>query len=223
MKVKAAAAVFSWLGGIANVVLEWVLLVPLFSRGAYWVIPLVYTIFVLIILAWRDAASAEGHIVGCGVCTLLFVSIIGGILTLCIPADSGSSSRNTSNRASASRPSGGATRPSGQNNAAKSDTSPAKPEEPKIDPRLVEAKRKLAWDLCQGKIKQEEYDAKLLALEEFKEPEPEETPEVIEYVDPAQFTTKHDLAVALCQGKIHQEQYDRQLALIEEQERQAYN
>ena len=50
-----------------------------------WVLWVIFVIVMLIILIWRQTAVENGHKVGCGVCTLLFVSVIGGILTLCIP------------------------------------------------------------------------------------------------------------------------------------------
>ena len=41
----------------------------------------------LIILCCRESEIESGHKVRCGVYTLLFVSVIGGILTLCIPEE----------------------------------------------------------------------------------------------------------------------------------------
>ncbi len=83
--MKTVASVFSWLGGIATAIILWVSFIPLFTYGAYFWIPLIYSVFDLIILIWRQSATSNGKKVGCGVCTLLFCSLVGGILTLCIP------------------------------------------------------------------------------------------------------------------------------------------
>ena len=106
--MKTAASVFSWLGGIATTIFGFVYL----SKGQtvtyqqcnyyygcsnytqkvpyptwMWVLWVIFVIVRLIILIWRQVAVENGNKVGCGVCTLLFASLIGGILTLCIPED----------------------------------------------------------------------------------------------------------------------------------------
>ena len=81
--MKVASTVLSWIGGILTVSY---IFIPLLAYGAseYLYIPIIYGIFVLIILIWRQVAVACGHKVACGVFTLIFVSLLGGILTLCI-------------------------------------------------------------------------------------------------------------------------------------------
>ena len=85
--MKTVASVFSWLGGITTAIIIWLSFAPLFSYGSYFWIPLIYMVLDLVILIWRQSATSNGKKVGCGVCTLLFCSLIGGILTLCIPED----------------------------------------------------------------------------------------------------------------------------------------
>jgi hypothetical protein len=107
--MKTAASIFSWLGGIATTIYAIVTVakgidVPVIyqtcgyygctstigvqhlgSPGWLWFL-LIFSIIVrLIILIWRQYATSNGKKVGCGICTLLFASTIGGILTLCIP------------------------------------------------------------------------------------------------------------------------------------------
>ena len=82
--MKGAASFFSWFGGLITAILLWVNFAPLFSYGAYYWIPLIYTIVEILILIWREVAVSHGNKVGCGVFTLIFASLIGGILTLCI-------------------------------------------------------------------------------------------------------------------------------------------
>lgn len=86
--MKTVASVFSWLGGILTMIIMSIQVAPLieYERGWVW-LPIIYGIFVLIILIWRQVATSNGKKVGCGVCTLIFVSLVGGILTLCIPED----------------------------------------------------------------------------------------------------------------------------------------
>lgn len=108
--MKTAASIFSWLGGIATTIYGIVTVakgidVPVTyqscgyyggctyyttvqhqnSPGWLWFLLIFFIILRLIILIWRQCATSNGKKVGCGVCTLLFASIIGGILTLCIP------------------------------------------------------------------------------------------------------------------------------------------
>ena len=111
--MRLAATIFSWLGGIALIVLEFVLL----GRGIYvtktfyyfnyylgysipytvtqhivapdwaWILMGVFALGQIIILLWRQFALMNGKKMACGICTLIFCSIVGGILTLCIPED----------------------------------------------------------------------------------------------------------------------------------------
>ena len=108
--MKTAATVFSWIGGVLTTILVIVYFakgidVPVqkCSYGYYgtgscymttqhqsyplwvWIFVVIGIILRLIILIWRQYATSNGKKVACGVCTLLFVSLIGGILTLCIP------------------------------------------------------------------------------------------------------------------------------------------
>ena len=86
--MKTVASVFSWLGGIATAIIIWVSFAPALQyKSSLIAVPIVYMIFDLIILIWRQVSTSNGKKVGCGVCTLLFCSVVGGILTLCIPED----------------------------------------------------------------------------------------------------------------------------------------
>lgn len=104
--MKVAASIFSWIGGILTTIIGFITLsrgyeviVTTYNYYGYynsytqrvpyptwvWVLWILFAIFRLIILIWRQYATSNGKKVGCGVCTLLFASVIGGILTLCIP------------------------------------------------------------------------------------------------------------------------------------------
>ena len=105
--MKTAASVFSWLGGIATTIIGFVNLllgqITYYQKCDYsrcwieesrtatpvwmWVLWIIFLIVRIIILIWRQIAVESGKKVACGVCTLLFASLIGGILTLCIPQD----------------------------------------------------------------------------------------------------------------------------------------
>lgn len=109
--MRTAASIFSWLGGIITTIIAFVnvgqgvktavtylyfngydysyqmVIVRQPSPGWLWFLVILFTIVRLIILIWRQNAVANGKKVGCGVCTLLLASVIGGILTLCIPED----------------------------------------------------------------------------------------------------------------------------------------
>ena len=98
--MRIAASILSWLGGLAMVIVGYSFLIRghvvthTYPGGSYTeVVPFhgglfvlwgCYLAFLLIILLWRQHAVAHGHKVVSGVFTLLFVSPIGGILTLCI-------------------------------------------------------------------------------------------------------------------------------------------
>lgn len=92
--MKTCATVFSWLGGAIGSIAGLINIIqtaqsetpylPAISLWIIWGISLVVRIAVLI---WRQISVNNGKKVACGVCTLLFASLIGGILTLCIPQD----------------------------------------------------------------------------------------------------------------------------------------
>lgn len=86
--MRTCASIFSWIGGVATSLIEFFSLIGLAreSPGIGWVI-FILIVFNLIILIWRQCAVSGGKKVASGVFTLLFVSLIGGILTLCIPED----------------------------------------------------------------------------------------------------------------------------------------
>lgn len=102
--MKTAAAIFSWLGGIGNIVATAIVVVYyhyIFNKlGIYvpeidisdtsypivlWFFWGIFSIIQISILGWRGYSVEKGHNVGCGIITLLFVSFLGGLLTLCIP------------------------------------------------------------------------------------------------------------------------------------------
>ena len=111
--MKLASTVFSWLGGIATIVFEFIMLstgtdatrtyyyynyslgysIPYTTKvhvdtpGWLWALISVFAFAQLIILIWRQVAIMNGKKNASGVCTLLFCSRLGGILTLCIPED----------------------------------------------------------------------------------------------------------------------------------------
>ena len=86
--MRTCASIFSWIGGIATSLIEFFSLVGLAreSPGIGWVI-FFLVVFNLVILIWRQVAVSSGKKIASGVFTLLFVSLVGGILTLCIPED----------------------------------------------------------------------------------------------------------------------------------------
>ena len=93
VRMKVTASVFSWLGGFIGTLVEFICLLQYYNYNIYfyynfdwiWIVFTIVVLFRLLILIWREIAVKAGNKVGCGVCTLLFASIIGGILTLCIP------------------------------------------------------------------------------------------------------------------------------------------
>lgn len=83
--MKVASFIFSWLGGIVNSIIGLISL-DYFGFGKIWFWNwVVWIIIRIIILGCRENAVTNGKKVAVGVLTLLFVSIIGGILTLSIP------------------------------------------------------------------------------------------------------------------------------------------
>lgn len=109
--MRTAASVFSWLGGIVNAVI----LISTGGRGLavprqacinngysalctivtdyvptpgwLWAIIVVILVGDLAILIWRQYSVSKGNKTASGVLTLIFVSLIGGILTLCLPPE----------------------------------------------------------------------------------------------------------------------------------------
>ena len=105
--MKTAASVFSWLIGIVRMIFD-IFYLPLALASAtlikqllpnsdiltvgtdslssfFWIVTFISFISKIVILIWRQVSVASGHKVGSGIFTLLFVTLIGGILTLCIP------------------------------------------------------------------------------------------------------------------------------------------
>lgn len=86
--MRACASVFSWIGGVITMALEILWIAPLCQYDPLFLVLLcIFILWDLFVLFWRQISVSMGHKVGCGVCTLLFVSLVGGILTLCIPED----------------------------------------------------------------------------------------------------------------------------------------
>ena len=106
--MKTAASFFSWFGGIVTTIFGFITLsqgqdITVYNYNPYtgystsvqkvpydswvWVLWVVFLIVRLLILIWRQYAVSNGSKVACGIFTLLFASLIGGILTLCIPED----------------------------------------------------------------------------------------------------------------------------------------
>ena len=85
--MKRVSSIFSWLGGIGTIIYSWIHLIPfaIAYHIALITIPVVYTILAVAILTWREDSLIHGKKVACGIFTLIFCSLIGGILTLCIP------------------------------------------------------------------------------------------------------------------------------------------
>lgn len=103
--MKVAASIFSWHGGILTAILGFIFLIKgrygaIFYSCNYgcvfyiekygypdwaWALWTTYCLIMLIILVWRQGTTSYGKKVACGIFTLLFCSLIGGILTLCIP------------------------------------------------------------------------------------------------------------------------------------------
>lgn len=81
------AAAFSWIVGIVKAIYIWfVYFLELLEINPWlFLIPLFYTIIDVGILIWRQADVSEGRKIPSGICTLIFCSVIGGILTICIP------------------------------------------------------------------------------------------------------------------------------------------
>lgn len=90
--MKIAASICSWLGGIITTIISFsnVNYLNNITGLEYQVVYLILSVSILlkiVILIWRAYSTRNGSKIGCGIATLLFVSLIGGILTLCIPED----------------------------------------------------------------------------------------------------------------------------------------
>lgn len=93
--MRIASTIFTWLGGLATTILAFVSVSNGYQVGKYhqqtpgwlWAVLVGAAIFRFIILMWRQIAIHNGKKIAPGIFTLLFVSVIGGILTLCIPED----------------------------------------------------------------------------------------------------------------------------------------
>ena len=101
--MKIAASIFSWIGGVLTTIIGFINLNrgQIVTRFNYatghsytehvpyetwlWILWWIFVIVRLIILIWRQSSVNKGYKVACGICTLIFCSLIGGILTLCIP------------------------------------------------------------------------------------------------------------------------------------------
>lgn len=90
--MKICATVFSWLGGAIGTIFGLVNIIQSIQSGNpylpaiwLWIIWGLSLVVRIIILIWRQISVNNGKKIACGVCTLIFASLIGGILTLCIP------------------------------------------------------------------------------------------------------------------------------------------
>ena len=108
--MKIAASITSWLGGVVTAVVGfWRLFqgekqivhqyitvadtkLPVYSSTRIipfdtwvWVIWFIYLAIMIAILIWREISVSQGNKVACGIFTIIFAGILGGILTLCIP------------------------------------------------------------------------------------------------------------------------------------------
>ena len=82
--MRTASSIICWIAGLLDVLLSF-FLIPRFGHGLGWSICLSYSVIVVVLLLWRQYSLACGKKIACGVLTLLLVSPLGGILTLCIP------------------------------------------------------------------------------------------------------------------------------------------
>lgn len=105
--MRTASSILCWIGGLLDIVLGFLMLPPLGGIPYYtletvgrvqrwvlnyyrlppyfWSIYLGYAVLCLILLFWRQYSLASGKKKLCGILSLIFISPIGGILTLCIP------------------------------------------------------------------------------------------------------------------------------------------
>ena len=100
--MKTAASIFSWIGGVVTTIIEILNLVSGFdaiyvnNRGKVvtehldsptwlWVVWIIVLTIRVVILVWRELSVRNGKKKACGIFTIFFASVVGGILTLCIP------------------------------------------------------------------------------------------------------------------------------------------
>lgn len=81
--MRAVSSVFSWLGGVVTIFS----LAPILFQNGLVAVWIVYLIFAFCILIARSIALENDKKVAVGILTMIFVSFIGGILTLCIPIE----------------------------------------------------------------------------------------------------------------------------------------
>ena len=107
--MRKTSTIFCWIGAVATTVFAFIFLAqgvdaPV-TRCTYgyggascttsiqhvgyawwvWVLVIIGTMVRIILLAFRSSWLDSGSKVGLGIATILFVSVVGGILTLCIP------------------------------------------------------------------------------------------------------------------------------------------
>ncbi|MBO4856798.1 MAG: hypothetical protein J5511_05475 [Bacilli bacterium] len=86
--MKIAAAVLSWIGGIATIGVLWGNCVQLIIYDTVWLIlPLLFTLATIGTLIYRQWATNHGTKVLAGILTIIFCGLLGGIFTLCIPEE----------------------------------------------------------------------------------------------------------------------------------------
>lgn len=106
--MRIVSSIFSWIGGVATMIVGFVRLsigyeadVIYYVDGLYpvktgatkikpydtwvWILWFVYLGGMLAILVWREISTRQGSKILFGILTLIFASLVGGILTLCIP------------------------------------------------------------------------------------------------------------------------------------------
>ncbi len=98
-----AAKIFSWLGAIVLTIVGYSVFLQGYVRtfnppghASYtqvvpypvwvWLLWALYIVFMYLLVLWRDKCIIHGKKIACGILITLFVSPIGGILTLCIPS-----------------------------------------------------------------------------------------------------------------------------------------
>ena len=105
--MKKAASIISWTIGILEIILGFITLAlgysetKLYYYNGYWrqtsqtvafpiwawIVFIVFVIVRLLILFWREASVENGHKIACGIVTMIFISVLGGIFTLCVPIE----------------------------------------------------------------------------------------------------------------------------------------
>ena len=102
--MRTASTVICWIGFGIQALVSFIYLIVVSATASFglsdvdgggaiaaWVIVIIWIIWIIAIviqiaiLRWRNKCLDNGEKGACGVVTLLFVSLLGGILTLCIP------------------------------------------------------------------------------------------------------------------------------------------